>query len=302
MKTFEQKALNLHQVNIKLFLFSLIVWVVVLFGGLLLDIGPDMDQVYKPVTMAMAISLLVFGILHIWFGIIKDFSFDSIFRTVISLFIPLALLNGFIEGRWSVTHLMVAAILYALGLLGMYQFQSRQKIKQEENQKKKQEENGDTSIRGNASIFQTGSDSFKLVYRNNINSETQAKKFEGRLIRFLEKKLDIIPRSMSGDNCDYWRINIPNYWVELIVIGTGFNTVSKLKSENDWLLRIREPQDKFSQWIAPLFVEQKGVVRSLGKGKFQYQFSSNDVANIKSFFKQKLPEFSLLEILKLSPV
>lgn len=82
-------------------------------------------------------------------------------------------------------------------------------------------------------------DSFKLVYRNNIYNKSSAKIFEGRLIRYLEKKLGKIPVAMSGDGCDYWRINLEGYLIDLMVVGTGFNTRIKLKDDESWLLRIR---------------------------------------------------------------
>lgn len=276
---------HLHQANGRYLRWALLAWILAIAVGLGIDgmAGSEWaEPIYLAVSLAGLLGLLSYGTLNIWFGIVKDFSATQILITAAALFVGGVGLTA-VTSKLPPPGLLAGLLLFLAGMAGIWHWQRRQR--QDDQSELPTPPLNDASIRGAGSIFQYGSDAYRMVARNTTGKNTPAEQFEKKLIRYLERKLEIEPLSMAGSNTSYWRLRLPSgIPVELSVIGPGYNSSAKIGTNERWLLRVREPKPGFfANWLAKHFPAGAGISRDLG-AEIQTQFASSQLEDDRAFF------------------
>jgi hypothetical protein len=267
---------------------SLIGWIVAISILLYLNLSnEESDFFYKPISAMLLTSITINGISNIWFALIKEFGLDSILKTAFALAFGLIGLSA-IKADANSTHYFIFSTLAYSAIIGgiyAYYFVFKKKLKEKETPI-----TTDVSIRGIQSIIFTGQKDYKYVRRCNLENKSPAKKFETRFVRHLERKLKRNIYSMFGDNVNYWRFATPTGNVDFIICATNFNLKPPLKTNNTWLLRIREEEPcTFIKWIGEHFPQGSAVKRKLIDGCVQVQLPSGVLNSDSEFFKAEVP-------------
>ena len=282
-----------------------------IFLLLILDIGllallPSSDQLAEPLFRTgfalMVLALLVWGGLSLPMLISRRSDLGDALRVVPALLFGGIGLQVLSRDPRGMAWLGLAALLYLLLALGLY-LRTRRRDAKHPDRSAPREQDNDPGIRGSVSIFMTGSDSYKLVLRH-PDPDTEASRFQRRLLRYIEKKTGQRLLAFSGDGCDYWRVPSELSRIELMVIGPGFNTRTPPAADNPWILRIRETEPyRFTQWMSKHFPEGCAVVRELPGGMRQTQFPARCLKQPEEFFRQQIeaPDLDQLESLGLTP-
>lgn len=289
MSVSSEAWLHVHQANSRYLRWALLAWILAIAIGLGVDgmAGSDLaEPIYLTVSFAGLLGLFSYGTLNIWFGVVKDFSATQILVTAAALFVGGVGLTAVIS-KLPPLALLAGLLLFLAGMAGIYHWQQR--LRQDNQSELPTAPLNDASIRGAGSIFQYGSDAYRMVARNTTGKNTPAEQFEKKLIRYLERKLEIEPLSMAGSNTSYWRLRLPSgISVELSVIGPGYNSGARIGENERWLLRVREPKPGFfANWLAKHFPAGAGISRDLG-AEIQTQFASSQLEDDKLFFGQDI--------------
>lgn len=280
--------LHLYHTSGNFLRWALLAWVLAIAAGFALDgtAGKDYaEPIYQTVSLSALIGLLLYGLLNVYFGVIKDFSMAQILVTTAALFVGGVGISA-VAVKQSGLALAVGGLLFLLGMAAVWHGLMRQK-RVEANQDAIARPLDDATIRGGSSVFHYGSDAYRFVERNSTGKNTPAEQFEKKLIRYIERQLEIQPVSMKGSYASYWNIRLKSGGrAELVVLGPGYNTRAKIKDGERWLLRIREAKPGyFTRWIASHFPEAVAVTRDLG-AEMQTQFSCSQLVDEKAFFDQ----------------
>jgi hypothetical protein len=281
---------DIFKINGLFLKWALLFWVIVLFGGL----GSGMEKevvepIYHGITAAGLLGLALHGVLNIYYGLIKEFSIGEIIYTAAALLIGWVGIFAIIEKMATATPLYSGAFIFIAGMVALLFWSNRVSQKESENEVKPERPLDDVTIRGGASVFSFGPNKYHLVQRNSTGKNTPAEQFERKLIRHIEKVLEVEPISRTGDKACYWTFKTPaGIAAELIVVGPGYNTISKLKDNERWLLRVREPKPGFvANWLARYFPENCSTVRDLGSS-VQTQFNSSCLEIDKGLLEQEI--------------
>lgn len=277
---------NVFRVNGLFLRWALLLWIALLLGVLATGVQKEIvEPIYQGITAAGLIGLAAYGVFNIYYGVIKAFSLGEIILTAFALLLGGIGIATVAKKMATPTPLYSGGFIYLAGMVLLWMWARRSAQRPSPDDEKPERPLDDYSIRGGASVFQYGPDSYRLVRRNSTGSNTPAERFERKLIRHIEKSLEVEPVSRKGDSASYWSFRTPGgIPVELIVIGPGYNTTRALKAGQRWLLRIREPKPGFvADWLANYFPEGCAVVRDLGRS-IQTQFSSSWIENDRTIF------------------
>lgn len=272
--------------------WALLAWIMVTGILLAVDDGPQGDIAELSYQVATGIGFLTlawFGLLSIYFRVIKDFSVTEILITTAALGI----------GGYG-THVSLSVLSPSLFTLSVFivilgqltiSIQLRRAISTGTPSPASLPVHEPT-IRGTGAVLATGPDGVRMVQRQETGRNTPAERFERRLIRYIERALEVEAVSMAGSNASYWRFRLPNCGnvVEMIVVGPGYNTASTIKESERWLLRVREYKPcPFTEWLGQHFgPDVKGVIRDLGASR-QTMFASSLLTDDNQFFTATLP-------------
>ncbi|MEN6585625.1 MAG: hypothetical protein ABFE02_06175 [Sulfuricella sp.] len=293
--------LHLYRTNAQFLRWALLAWVISIAASLGLNesaASSYAEPLYQSVTLAGLAGLLLFGLLNIYFGVIKDFSATQILVSTAALFIGSVGLSA-VFAKLSLPWMAAGCVLFMLGMGGVWHGLGRQR-KTSHEQEPPARPMDDATIRGSASLFAYGSDKYAFVERMSTGRNTPAEQFEKRLIRHIERAMQVQPISRKGTGACYWNFRLKaGGLVELVVIGPGYNTSALLREGERWLLRIREEKPGFfTNWMREYFAGQAGMERDLGS-EIQTQFASSQLADENAFFAQNI-EVPVVGI-KLSP-
>lgn len=244
---------------------ALLVWVVVIAGLLAASDGAHAELAETGYRMATGMGLMAlawFGLLNIRYGLLHDFSVSQVVLTLFALG-----LGGFgVHVAFSTLALapfLAAAALFVLGEAAVVAW-LRRRIRRATRQ----------------------------ALRDEAGSNNPAERFERRLIRHVERALEVEAVAQSGTNSRYWSFRLPGRGevVEMSVIGPGYNTSAPVRPGERWLLRVREPKPAlFTPWIARHFgADDAGTTRDLGAQQ-QTQFASSLLADDRAFFDAAIP-------------
>ena len=288
LKVLEIKLARFHDINVIALYLLLLGWIIAISVLLYLNLSnEESDFFYKPVSATLLIAITINGFSNIWFGVIKELGLDTIVKTVFALGFCLVGLSA-IKSDANSTHYFIFSTLAYSAIIGgiyTYYFVFQKKLKA-----KIIPITTDVSIRGIQSVIFTGQNNYKYVRRCNLESQSPAKKFEDRFVRYLERKLKRNIYSMFGDNVNYWRFSTPTGNVDFIICANNFNLKHPLKTNNIWLLRIREEEPcTFIKWVGAHFPQDSAVTRKLIDGCVQVQFPSSALPLENDFFKAEIP-------------
>jgi hypothetical protein len=285
-----EALLQLYRANTLFLRWALLAWIVSIAVSLGLDetFGPARaETLYQIVALVGLLGLGLFGLLNVYVGVIRNFSAAQILITSAALFIAGVGIAAVFD-KQDGPGLAIGGALFLAGMSAVRRWQARQ-AKPDAAGEVPARPMDDASIRGGASLFQYGHDAYRFVERNSTGRNTPAERFEKRLIRYIERKLDVRPISMKGSNASYWAFRLKSGGrVELVVIGPGYNTSAKLREDERWLLRIREAKPGFfANWMAGHFPPGAGMTRDLG-AEVQHQLPSSKVPDERKFFDQDI--------------
>lgn len=244
---------------------ALLVWIVVVAGWLAAGDGAHAELAETSYRMATGMGFMAlawFGLLNIRYGLLRDFSVSQVVLTVFALG-----LGGFaVHVAFSTLALapfLAAAALFVLGEAAVVAW-LRRRIRRATRQ----------------------------ALRDEAGANNPAERFERRLIRHVERALEVEAVAQSGTNSRYWSFRLPGRGevVEMSVIGPGYNTSAPVRPGERWLLRVREPKPAlFTPWIARHFgADDAGTTRDLGAQQ-QTQFASSLLADDRAFFDAAIP-------------
>jgi len=271
---------------------ALLAWILVTAGRLAVGDGWNDNLAETGYRMATGIGFMAlawFGTLNVYYGVVRDFSISQIVVTTFALG-----MGGFgVHVAFSTLSLppfLLAATMFVLGeaaIGALLSLKARREARHSVSRPVIE-----PTIRGSGAVLNVGAEGVRLVPRNETGRNTPAERFEQRLIRHIERALEIEAVSMAGTNASYWRFRLadPPHVVEMAVIGPGYNTASPMRPGERWLLRIREPKPcVFTDWIGKHFgPEGQGVTRNLGVLK-QTQFASSLLDDDNEFFADPIP-------------
>lgn len=285
-----EKMADIFKINGLFLRWALLLWVIVLSVGIATDMEKVViEPIYHGISAAGLIGLAIYGVLNIYYGLIKDFSFGEIIYTAAALIFGWVGIFTIIEKMATPTPLYSGLMLFLAGMAVLWFWFNRSSSKETKEEHRPERPLDDVTIRGGASVFSFGPNKYHLVRRESTGKNTPAEKFERKLIRHIEKTLEIEPISRTGDKACYWTFKTPaGISAELIVLGPGYNTRSKLKDGERWLLRVREPKPGFvANWLAKYFPDNCSTVRDLGSS-MQTQFNSRCLETDKDLFAQEV--------------
>lgn len=282
--------LQLYGTSTQFLRWALFAWILAIAISLGLDptLGAThAETLYQIVSLAGLLGLVLFGVLNVYFGVFKDFSATQILITAAALLVGGVGISA-VSHKQGIAALATGGLLFLVGMAALWRWQARRQ-KAEAAAQAIARPLDDATIRGGASIFKYGHDAYRLVERNSTGRNTPAERFEKKLIRYIERKLEVQPLSMKGTNASYWSFRLKaGGHVELVVIGPGYNTSAKLGDNERWLLRIREAKPGFfGNWMAKHFPDGAGVTRDLGT-EIQIQFASSKAVDERRFFDQDI--------------
>ncbi len=263
-------------------LFLLLAVVVLLF---LFD-APDevAEYIFRSGFALFTLALLGYASMQWLYGLRQAFSMTALLYSLGAALLGLALLKIVVEDPLGRGYLLTAAIVYGLLALAAVAVLKRHGRRD----RMQREQDNDPGVRGSVSIFQTGSQDYRLV-RRHADPGTEASHFQTRLLRYIERKTGRKLYAFSGDGCDYWKLADDDSDLQLMVIGPGFNTRSRLRPDNPWILRIRESAPwRYSKWLEAHFPEGCGRRRELPGGLLQTQLSARCLGGIRDFFAQDI--------------
>mgnify|MGYP001809886720 CR=1 FL=1 len=272
--------------------WALLAWIVTTAGQLIMGDGPHADiaeTAYRMVTGIGLMALAWFGLLNVYYGVIKDFSVGQIVLTTAAL--GIGGYGGYVAFQVMPVAFFAAAVACLVAgeaAIGGWLWRGAKRAARRDTAPPLHE----PTLRGKGSVLATGPDGVHMVPRHETGKNTPAERFERRLIRHIERALSVEAISMAGTNASYWRFRLPNggQVVELIVIGPGCNTALKLRDGERWLLRIREYKPcQFTEWLRQHFgADAQGVTRNLG-ASLQTQFASSMLTDENRFFNAGIP-------------
>ena len=306
MKQQSEYLFNLSRLYLRWLFMLLLLAVVVVFG--LQSINIEAWVIVQVLIYALMSGLLIYAPLNLYFGAWCYFSPFELGRSLISFLIagtgismlfqqPMPPLPSVFGGCALTVVTIFLMHRYCIWLLKKEEniattggfSQSELNAKEQPSAEVDNRPSDDASIRGKAAIFQYGNNKYVLSNRQNTGKNTAAERFERKLIRFLEHAFEVPILAYQGTGTHYWVFKPTGFPgpIEFIVIGHEFNTACRLKEEQRWILRVREPKPGwFANWLSQLFPAGVALERNLG-AYLQTQFPSLDVDD-KSLFSQPL--------------
>ncbi len=246
---------------------------------------------FRSVFTLFAVALIGYAVVQVVIGLRLEFSAGAVVYLALALLFGLTglkIVSMDADGGW---YLLIAGVSYPLLFAGLVYWQRRGAARRSVSSRQgtPREQDNDPGIRGSVSVFMTGSDSYRFVHRH-PDPDTRASRFQQKLLRYIERKLNRQLVAFSGDGCDYWRVPSEISRIELMVIGNGFNTRSRLADGNPWILRVCETEPyRFTDWIARHFPDGCAMTRKMPDGRQRTQFAGRCIDDERAFFRQEIP-------------